>query len=115
LPDLDAWPKQFAHVANGTHFFLGVEVTLNGALEIQGGTSPFLEGDDVRPPILLQPIEAADKVEWDAAKQSPQHLDPDERDAYQRLRAKVSGVGGALDMTVTGPLKKIGDILTGSP
>jgi hypothetical protein len=109
LPDLDAWPKQFAHVANGTHFFRGVEVTVNGTLEFQGGDTMLMEGGDVRPPILLQPIEAADKVEWDAAKQSPQPLDPDERDAYRRLRAKVSSVGGILDATVTGPLKKVGE------
>ena len=109
LPDLDAWPKQFAHVANGTHFFRGVEITLEDTLEIQGGNILVMKGNDVRPPVLLQPIEPADKVEWDAAKQSPQPLEPDEKDAYLRLRTKVSGAGGVLDAAVTGPLKKVGD------
>jgi hypothetical protein len=109
LPDLDAWPEQFAHVANGTHLFRGVEITLDGTLEIQRGNTLGMKGDDVRPPILLQPIEPADKVEWDAAKRSPQPLEPDEKDAYLSLRAKVSGGGGVLHATVTGPLKKVGD------
>jgi len=109
LPDLEAWPEQFAHVANGTHFFRGVEATLNGTLVIPGGNTLLMEGDDVRPPVLLRPMEAADKVQWDAAKQSPQPLDPDERDAYLRLRGNVSSVGGILGATVTGPLKKVGD------
>jgi galactose oxidase len=109
LPDLDAWPRQFAHVANGTHFFRGVEMTLDGILEIQGENRLVMKGNDVRPPILLQPIESVDKVEWDAANQSPQPLDSDEKDAYQRLRTKVTGAGGSLKATVTGPLKKIGN------
>jgi galactose oxidase len=109
LPDLDAWPKQFAHVANGTHFFRGVEMTLDGILEIQGKNSLVMEGNDVRPPVLLQPIESVDKVEWDAANQSPQPLDLGEKDAYQRLRTKVSSAGGRLKATVTGPLRKIGN------
>jgi hypothetical protein len=109
LPDLDAWPQQFAHVANGTHFFRGVEVTLDGTVEILAPNTLVMEGDDVRPPILLQPIEAADKIEWDAAKQSPQPLEPDEKDAYLRLRLKITGAAGVLEATVTGPLKKVGD------
>jgi hypothetical protein len=109
LPDLDAWPQQFAHVANGTHFFRGVEVTLDGTIEILAPNALVMKGNDVRPPILLQPIEAADKIEWDAAKQSPQPLDPDEKDAYLRLRAKVTNAAGVFDATVTGTLKKVGD------
>jgi hypothetical protein len=109
LPDLDAWPRQFAHVANGTHFFRGVEITLDGTLEIQGGNILVMKGDDVRPPILLQPIAPADKIEWDAAKGSPQRLEPDEKNAYLRIRAKVSDAGGLLPATVAGPLKKVGD------
>jgi galactose oxidase len=109
LPDLDAWPKQFAHVANGSHFFRGVEITLDGTLEIQGGNTLVLKGNDVRPLILLQPIEPADKVEWDAATHSPQPLEVDEREAYLRLRAKVSEAGRILEATITGPLKKFGD------
>jgi galactose oxidase len=81
LPDLDAWANQFAHVANGTHFFRGVEVTLQDVIETREGNTLVMQGNDMRPPLLLQPIEAADKIQWDTAKRSPQPLDPLEEDA----------------------------------
>jgi galactose oxidase len=109
LPDLDAWANQFAHVANGTHFFRGVEVTLQGVLQTREGNTLVLQGNEIRPPLLLQPIEPADKIQWDTAKGSPQPLDPLEKDAYLRLQEKIKGAGGSLKAVVTGPLKKIGD------
>jgi galactose oxidase len=106
LPDLDAWAEEFAHVANGTHFFRGVEVTLDGVLQAREGNTLVMNGNDTRPPLLLQPIEAADKIQWDTAKVSQQPLEPLEGDAYQRLQEQVKNAGGSLKATVTGPLKK---------
>src|ERR1700690_3305153 len=37
LPDLEVWPTQFATIANGTHLFRGVEVTVEGQVQIQEG------------------------------------------------------------------------------
>jgi hypothetical protein len=109
LPNLNAWQKQFAHVANGTHFLRGVEVTLHGTVEIHGGKMLSMERNDVRPAVLLQPIEGRDKIAWDAANRSPQPLGPDERDSFAMLLARVRGAGGTLDAVVTGPLTLLGD------
>ena len=68
-----------------------------------------MQGNDIRPPLLLQPIEPADKIQWDATKQSQKPLDPLEQDAYLKLQEKVKNAGGSLKVAVTGPLKKIGD------
>jgi hypothetical protein len=106
LPDLDRWPAEFAKVANGTHFFRGAEVTLDDILQTAQGNAIIMHGNDVRPPLLLEPIEASDKVQWDVAKGATQPLEPVELDAYLRLQQKVSDAGGSLNATVTGPIKK---------
>jgi galactose oxidase len=105
LPDLDVWSSEFANMANGTHLFRGVEVTEKGALETQSG-SMIMQGNDKRPPLLLEPIQAGDKVQWDAAARVPKPVDPLEQAAYETLLARVEGAGGSISATVTGPLKK---------
>jgi hypothetical protein len=106
LPDLEVWPTQFANIANGTHIFRGVEITVEGVLQTHQGDTLLMQGDDVRPPLLLQPIEALDKIQWDATKGSLKPLVPFEQDAYRRLQEKFNSAGGSLKVTVTGPLKK---------
>jgi galactose oxidase len=110
LPDLDAWSSEFARMANGTHVFRGVEVTVAGLMEMREGGSLVMNGNDTRPPLLLQPMEAADKIQWDAATRAPKPLDPLEQDAFLRLLGEVKKAGGSLHATVTGPLKKSGDV-----
>ena len=68
-----------------------------------------MHGNDMRPPLLLQPMQAADKIQWDAPRSAPKPLDPVEEDAYPRLQEAVKKAGGSLNATVTGPLKKVGD------
>jgi hypothetical protein len=109
LPDLDAWPTQFADIANGTHIFRGVEVTIEDVVQTREGNTLVMQGTDVRPPLLLQPIEPADKIQWDDTKKSPKPLDPLEQGAYLKLQEKVKNAGGLLKAAVTGPLKKVGD------
>jgi len=106
LPDLEVWPAQFANIANGTHIFRGVEVTLEGLLQIQEGNTLVMSGNDKRPPLLLEPIETVDKIQWDAAKASVRPLDPIEQDAYSRLQQTTKNSSGSLNAIVTGPLKK---------
>ena len=106
MPDLEVWPTQFANIANGTHIFRGVEVTLEGVLQTPDGNTLVMQGNDMRPPLLLQSIEAADKIQWDATKGSEKPLDPLEKDAYPRLQEKVKNASGSLKARVTGPLKK---------
>jgi hypothetical protein len=59
--------------------------------------------------LLLQPIEAADKIQWDSAARAPKPLDPLEQDAYPRLLEAVDKAGGSLNATVTGPLRRADD------
>jgi galactose oxidase len=106
LPDLDVWPAEFASIANGTHIFRGVEVTVEGVLETREGNTLVLEGKELRPPVVLEPIQASDKVQWDATKGSQKPLDLLEQQAYVRLQEKVKNAGGSLKAKVTGPLKK---------
>jgi hypothetical protein len=109
LPDLDAWPAQFADIANGTHIFRGVEVTLDDIVRSSEGNTLIMQGNDMRPPVLLQALDPADKIQWDATKKSQKPLDPLEQDAYLELQKKVENSGGSLKAAVTGPLKKVGD------
>jgi hypothetical protein len=109
LPDLDAWQKQFAHVANGTHLLRGVEITLGGTIQIHGATTLSMVGNAVHPEVWLQPIEGPDKIAWDVASGSPQPLEPQETEAYSTLLKKVRGAGGIFNAVVTGPLKIRGD------
>ncbi|MGB2662669.1 MAG: galactose oxidase early set domain-containing protein, partial [Candidatus Acidiferrum sp.] len=106
LPDLDVWPAEFASIANGTHIFRGVEVTVEGVLETREGNTLVLAGQELRPPVLLEPIQASDKIQWDATKGSQKPLDLLEQQAYVRLQEKVKAAGGSLRAKVTGPLKK---------
>lgn len=109
LPDLDAWSTEFARMANGTHILRGVEVTVTGLLEMRPKGGLVMDGNDVRPPLLLQPMEAADKLQWDASKRAPQPLEPLEQDAYPRLLEQVKNAGGSLNAIITGPLRKTDD------
>jgi galactose oxidase len=109
LPDLGEWAAQFAHIANGTHIFRGVEITMKDVVQAREGDTLVLQGNDIRPPLLLQPIQAADKIQWDSAKVSPQPLTALEEGAYLNLQQKVKDAGGSLKAGVTGPLKKVGD------
>ena len=109
LPHLDAWSTEFARMANGTHVLRGVEVTVTGLLEMRPAGSLVMDGNDVRPPLLLQPMEATDKIQWDASKRAPQPLEPLEQDAFPRLLEQVENAGGSLNATITGPLRKTDD------
>jgi galactose oxidase len=108
LPDLDAWPAEFASIANGVHRFRGVEVTLKDVLETRPGNALVMHGNDIRPPLLLEPMQVGDKIQWDVGKASAKPLERDEQDAYQRLQQKVEDAGGSLSAQVTGPLVKSG-------
>ncbi len=110
LPDLDAWSSEFAKMSNGSHVFRGVEVTVTGLIETREGGSLVMDGNDTRPPLLLAPMDAADKIQWDVAAGVPKPLDALEADASLRLLEAVQKAGGSLQSTVTGPLRKSGDV-----
>ena len=108
LPDIVAWPADFAQIANAVHRLRGVEVNIEGLVKDLGGDTLVLQGDGARPSVLLQPIQPSDKVQWDAAKASPQPLSPDEEKAYANLAEQVTNSKGSLRARVIGPLQKSG-------
>jgi galactose oxidase len=109
LPDLDLWRTQFATVANGTHILRGVEVTVAGVVDTQEPDTLIMRGNDTRPPLHLESIVAADKVQWDATTRAAKPLDPLEQNAYATLAGEAKNAGGSFAVTVTGPLKKAAD------
>jgi hypothetical protein len=86
-----------------------VEVTLDDMVRSSEGNTLIMQGNDMRPPVLLEALDPADKIQWDASKKSPKPLDPLEQNAYLDLQKKVENSGGSLKAAVTGPLKKVGD------
>ena len=108
LPNLDRWPSDFAKIANGTHTLLGVEITRTAPVSVTRGGGVSMQGDERYPTLVLSPMQAADKVQWDAARRAPQALGPLEVTAYQRLLTAIQAADGSVEATVTGPLKKDG-------
>ncbi|MGH3927484.1 MAG: galactose oxidase early set domain-containing protein, partial [Pseudonocardiaceae bacterium] len=100
LPDLDRWPDQIAHWANGSYDFRGVEATVTGTVRDQDGmlqlTGPSLDG-----PVTLMPLEQGTKLQWDLQTGRAQEATNDELDAYHRLRERPLE-----SVRVTGPLTK---------
>ena len=105
LPNIEAWPKEFASSANGVHRFRGVEITVAGTIKAEPGGMIVIQADDTRSVVLLQPILAADKIQWDVAAAAPQPITQPEQEAYASLQDKVNKSGGTLNATVTGPFK----------
>ena len=66
LPDLDLWRREFAHIANASYSLRGIEMTLSGAVEQTDGQLRLV-GNANRPSVLLAPLEASNKVQWDFA------------------------------------------------
>jgi len=105
LPDLQKWPEQFARTANATYKFRGVEVTLSGVMIEKDGRY-LLEGTDRRPPVILAPLQAADRIQWDHKTASLKPVEQEEQLACQQLIVLVQSGLSPLQVTVTGPLKQ---------
>ena len=106
LPDIDAWPTQFDSIAKGVHHFRGVEITVQGLISKNDRNGIALQGAGARPTLLLQPIQATDKIQWDAPNACPKPLTSTEAGAYKSLSDRVANQAQPLRASVTGPLKK---------
>ena len=105
LPDLDIWRREFASIANASYSLRGIEMTLTGSVEQSSGQL-MLAGNASRPSVLLGPLEASNKVQWNFTTKSNWPLEADEATAYARLRQKLMGPGPQAAVTVTGTLLK---------
>lgn len=89
LPDLDIWRREFGRVANASYSLRGIEMNLSGAIKEKDGLLTLI-GNQTRPTVLLAPLEASNKVQWNFATKSNWPLEPDEATAYGRLRQLLS-------------------------
>ena len=106
LPDLDSWPEQIAHWANGSYDFRGVEVTIAGTMREQDGILQLTE-PSLGAPVGLMPLRQDVKLQWDRQTRSVRDITSDERDAYQNLKRRYQDLSGGHEPTrVTGPLTK---------
>jgi hypothetical protein len=101
LPPLDRWRQQFHRIVNDSYTLRGVEVTISGRAEIRPGNL-VLARDGEAPPVILVPLNPADKVQWNAAARAPEAAEPYEVTAYATLAAAATTPGQPV--TVTGPL-----------
>ena len=106
LPPVDRWREQFERLVNGTYELRGVEVTLEGTIELRDGTLCLVTRGQPTP-LELTPVEAASKVQWDSARRAPKALDLGEATAFARLAAEAEDLNGR-QVTVTGPLQQDG-------
>jgi hypothetical protein len=107
LPDIDLWRDEFAKVANGSYVLRGIEMTLEGAVTETTGLLT-LAGNETRPEVVLAPLQAPDKIQWDIATRANRSMSHDEETAYERLSAQVKGNAPGTNVEVIGPLKKNG-------
>jgi galactose oxidase len=106
LPDLDIWRREFGRIANASYSLRGIEMTLSGTIEETDGLL-WLAGNQTRPSVLLAPLDAANKVQWDFATKENLPLEPDEANAYARLKQFLCDpTRRNSPVAVTGPLLK---------
>jgi galactose oxidase len=107
LSDLDLWREEFADVANGSYELRGIELTLDGTVTETNGLLT-LAGNATRPEVVLAPLQALDKVQWDINTRANWPMSPEEEKAYERLSAKLAAAATKAKVEVVGPLKKNG-------
>jgi galactose oxidase len=106
LPDLDRWRRQFAHSANGSYDFRGVEVTITGAITERGGEL-YLTMPSPRTEVRLHILRRGTELAWDLRARRVQQAPNNQRDAYRRLtRQWRQRDEGDWVVRVTGPLRK---------
>jgi hypothetical protein len=106
LPPLTQWDDQFRNIVNGTYLLRGVEVTLQGVIEVRGGQL-FLASSGQRPPVQLATMAGEDNIRWDRPSGTPKPQVEGEVRAYERLAASPEAISGGRPVMVTGPLKQL--------
>jgi len=105
LPDIDAWREEFAEVANGSYVMRGIEMTLKSTITEAFGLLTLV-GQDPRPDVVLAPLQAPDKIQWDIATRASRPMTNNEATAYTRLSTALEGKPAGTLAEITGPLRK---------
>ncbi len=100
LPDPEKWRTQFAKLVGKQYIFRGIELTMEGDVEVKDG-SVFLKSDHLPKPLLLKPLQ--NKLQWNFAKQHARGAEKEEAEAYQQLQTAAQN--GPLRIKITGPLQ----------
>jgi galactose oxidase len=107
LPDLGVWRNQFARIVNGTYIMRGIEMTLSGPVTEHLARLTLADtatGKD----LVLAPLQAADKVQWDIRTRTNMPMSDEEASAFTRLFTRLAARPEEGEVRVTGPLKKHG-------
>lgn len=107
LPDLDLWRDEFAKVINGSYTMRGIEITLSG-LVTEELAKLTLTGTETRPEVVLSPLQAADKIQWDIRTRAAKPMSKQEASAFDELSAALVDHPEGAKVQVTGTLKKHG-------
>jgi galactose oxidase len=107
LPDIDLWREQFAKVSNGSYQLRGLEMTFQGTITETLGLLKLV-GRDMRPDLVLAPLQPSDKVQWDITTRSNWPPSDPEVSAYARLAATLKPADAGRVLKITGPIKKNG-------
>jgi hypothetical protein len=105
LPALTAWDVQFPRIANGSYDLRGVEVSLEGEIEVRDGKRFLATGEHS---VQLAALAPGEKIDWDALSAAPQPLKANEASAYDDLAADAMLANGGR-ATVTGALEQLGE------
>jgi hypothetical protein len=105
LPDIDVWREEFAGVVNGSYLLRGIEMTLEGSIKESNGLLTLM-GAGARPSVVLAPLDAVDKVQWNLETHSNWPVLPDEQIAYWQLTKLMQSPKPPNTVKVTGPLMK---------
>jgi galactose oxidase len=105
IPDLNAWPAQFARFANGGYGWRGVEMTLIGEITQVGGAYQLAANAD-RPAVTLGSLDRGNKVQLDHTGGKPNPLPEKEATAFGRLVAETAALISDTTFSVTGPIRQ---------
>jgi hypothetical protein len=104
LPDPDRWASQFKSAVGEAYVFRGVELTVVGSV-VRKDKHLVLQAPGVEQPITLAPLR--NKLQWNFRKAAARQPEPDEKEGYDQLEAKVKGAKAeTLRVQVSGPLQK---------
>ncbi len=105
LPNLEQWQEQFAHWANGSYAFRGVEVELDGTVHERNGDL-YLKAPNVSPPVRLEALQPGQELAWDLRTRHCRNASEDEHAALERLVEQWRRRDADdLSVRVTGPIR----------
>jgi hypothetical protein len=102
LPDVKKWEQEFKSLVGESYIFRGVELTIEGTVEVKEGKL-FLQSEAFPKALALGPLEH--KLQWNYLKSAARGPEDVERSAFQQLQAEGKRSAGGVKVRVTGPFR----------